>query len=418
MSKTILFAEKVLPISSPPLDGYALIIEEDCIVDIKTISEAERRNPYANRIILEGAVIMPGLINLHTHLELSSLKGRFQEGIDFFVWLSELVRIKKSMKRKENENGVYMGIRELLSTGTTSVSEITSENISPFILSGYGIRGKVYYEVIGPSEFLAGYIWLRKKREIKRFKNSDLINVGISPHSCYSLSKGLLKRVSEYSSKNCISLSSHISETEEEREFIKTGKGKIKEFMESLGFNTPLPFLSPSAVSYFKEIGLLRKDFLAVHAVWVDESDIEIMKESSISIAHCPRSNTYLNVGKAPVMRFLKEGINVGLGTDSLASNHSLNMWEEMRMAYSLHGEEGLTPYEIFKMATINGSKALGLEEKVGTIEVGKKADIIAVKIPRNLNDDIYASILKETKGVLLTMVSGKVLYQEGSEWN
>jgi len=142
------------------------------------------------------------------------------------------------------------------------------------------------------------------------------------------------------------------------------------------------------------------------------------MKESSISVAHCPGSNTYLNVGKAPVIKLLKEGINIGLGTDSLASNHTLNMWNEMRMTYRLHRDEGLTPYEIFKMATINGARALGLEDKVGSIEIGKKADLIAVRIPQSNSGDIYSDLLRETSSALLTMVSGKVIYKEERFWN
>lgn len=418
MSKIILFAEKVLPISIPPLDGYAVIIEQGSIIDIETISEAERRNPYADKIRLEGAVIMPGFVNLHTHLELTGLKGKITEGLDFYDWIKELVKQKMVMTKKEYEDGVHMGIKEMISTGTTSVGEITLESISPYILNNYGIRGKVFYEVLGPSEFLAGYLWFRKKREFKRFKDSDLLKAGISPHSCYSLSRGLLKRVSDYSLKHGVSLSSHISETEEEKRFVREGKGKIKEFIEGLGFTPPLPSYSDSPIEYFKELGLLRKDFIGAHSVWVNKKDIDIMKESSVSVAHCPRSNTNLNVGKAPVVDFIKEGINVGLGTDSLASNKSLNMWDEMRMAYKLHSSDGLMPIDIFKMATINGAKALGLEDKVGTIDVGKKADIIAVRMPKDLSGDIYSDLLRETRDVLLTMVSGRILYQEEKGWN
>jgi len=418
MSKTLLIAEKVIPLSSPPLDGYAVVIEGDKIIGIETIPVAEKKNPYAEKIVLNSAAIMPGLINLHTHLELSSLRGSFPEGIDFFEWIVELINKKTELKKWQYNDGVVAGLKELIMTGTTSIAEITSEGISPYILNNYNIRGKVFYEVIGLSELLAGYTWARKRREFKRFNGSGLIERGISPHSCYSLSYGLLKRVSRYSAKHNIPLSSHISETKDEGEFIREGKGKLKELIDKLGFESPLPFYAPSPLSYFKDLGLLRRNFLAAHAVWVDEDDIKIMKESSISIAHCPRSNIYLNVGKAPVMNLIKEDINVGLGTDSLASNYSLNMWEEMRMAYNIHKEDGLAPYEIFRMATQNGAKALGLEEKVGTIEIGKKADLIAVRLPENTGGDLYLDILKRTDTVLLTMVSGRVIYSEGRFWN
>lgn len=418
MSKSILIAEKVLPISSPPLDGYAVIIEGDTIIDVETIPLSEKKHPNAKRIDFGRATIMPGLINLHTHLELSGLKGCFPEGIDFFEWIPKLIERKARMTKKEYEDGVLIGIEEMIRTGTTSVGEITSEGISPYITRSNGIRCKVFYEVIGLSDLYAGYIWFRKRREINRFRNSDLIHAGVSPHSCYSLSYRLMKKVSDYSSEHGVSLSSHISETEEEAEFIRNGGGRIKELLDSLGFTAPLPFHSASPTLYFKDLGLLKRDFVAAHAVWVDERDIEIMRESMLSIAHCPRSNAYLNVGKAPTMKFLKEGINVGIGTDSLASNNNLNMWDEMRMAYRLHRDEGMTPHEILKMVTVNGARALGFEDKVGSLEIGKKADIIAVRTPEGAGDDIYSDLLRETSEVLLTMVSGKVLYQKERYWN
>lgn len=418
MSKTILIAEMVLPVLSPPLSGYAVTVEGDAIIAIEPVRILEKKYPYAKRIDLKNAIIMPGLINLHTHLELSGLKGCFCEGIDFIDWIKGLIEKKNGLKRADYETGVTNGIKELIGTGTTSVGEITSEDISPYVLNSYGIRGKVFYEVIGVSYFISKYIWFKKRAEINRFRGNGLTEAGISPHSCYSLTYDLLKRVGNYSIRHGLSLSSHISETKDESEFIRSGGGKIKELLNGLGFDTPLPFHSYSPTFYFNELGLLRKDFIAAHAVWVDEKDMDIMKESSISVAHCPRSNLFLKVGKSPVVKLLKTGINVGLGTDSLASNHSLNMWDEMRSTYKLHRDEGLSPYEVFKMATINGAKALGLEEKVGSIEIGKKADLIAVKMPDNSGDDIYSSLLDETKDVHLTMVAGKILYHREGYWN
>ncbi|MEK6691866.1 MAG: amidohydrolase family protein [Nitrospirota bacterium] len=418
MSKTILIAEMVLPVLSPPLNGCAVTVEDDSIIDIEPVQILEKKYPDAKRIDLKNAIIMPGLINIHTHLELSGLKGCFREGIDFIDWIKGLIEKKRVLKRAEYETGVANGIKELIGTGTTSVGEITSEDISPYMLDSYGIRGKVFYEVIGLSYFISKYIWFKKRAEINRFRGNGLTEAGISPHSCYSLTYGLLKRVGNYSIRHGLSLSSHISETKDESEFIRSGGGKIKELLNGLGFDTPLPFHSYSPTFYFNELGLLRKDFIAAHAVWVDEKDMDIMKESSISVAHCPRSNLFLNVGKSPVIKLLKTGINVGLGTDSLASNHSLNMWDEMRSAYKLHRDDGLSSHEIIKMATVNGAKALGLDDKVGTIEVGKKADLIAVKMPENLSGDIYSDLIRETKNILITMVSGKILYQEEKGWN
>ena len=139
-----------------------------------------------------------------------------------------------------------------------------------------------------------------------------------------------------------------------------------------------------------------------------------LIRKSRVSIAHCPRSNKETGVGKMPLKKFLDAGVTVGLGTDSLASSPTLNMWDEMRYAYQIHRRSGVSAEDIFRLATINGAKALGLDKEIGTLAPGKKADMIAVPLPGKDTGDIYSDLLRETKSCIMSMVNGKVLHKEG----
>jgi 5-methylthioadenosine/S-adenosylhomocysteine deaminase len=158
-------------------------------------------------------------------------------------------------------------------------------------------------------------------------------------------------------------------------------------------------------------LGLLSKRFLAVHAVHVTDEDILLIRKSHTAVAHCPRSNKALGVGRMPLRKFLDSGITVGLGTDSLASSPSLNMWDEMRYAYRIHKKDGVTAQDIFRLATIEGAKALGLDSEIGTFVRGKKADIIAVPLPKKNTGDLYSDLLRETKSCIISVVNGKIIY-------
>ena len=166
-----------------------------------------------------------------------------------------------------------------------------------------------------------------------------------------------------------------------------------------------------SSLEYLSRIGFLSPHLLAVHAVHVSDKDIDLMKKSKVCIAHCPRSNNETGVGRMQLKKIIAAGITVGLGTDSLASSPSLNMWDEMRYAHQIHRRSGISAEDIFRLATIGGAKALGLDQEIGTLEAGKKADIIAVSLPKNNTGDLYSDLLRETNSCIMTMVNGTILH-------
>jgi len=233
---------------------------------------------------------------------------------------------------------------------------------------------------------------------------------GLSPHSPYTVSEPVLRAVRRFSLEKDIRLAMHIAESKDETRLLQGKKSGLWELYRLAEWDISRAPTAASSFEYLRRIGILSPALLAVHAVQATVRDIALIKKSGVSVAHCPRSNKETGVGRMPLKKFLDAGITVGLGTDSLASSTSLNMWDEMRYAYNIHRRDGVTPRDIFMLATIGGAKALGLSAETGSLEAGKKADLIAVRLPKKNTGDLYSDLLRETKSCIMTMVNGKFL--------
>jgi cytosine/adenosine deaminase-related metal-dependent hydrolase len=205
----------------------------------------------------------------------------------------------------------------------------------------------------------------------------------------------------------------HIAESKDETGLLQGKKTGLEKLYHLAGWDLSWAPCGHSSIEYLKRICFLFPNLLAVHAVHVTKKDIELLKKSKVSVAHCPRSNKETGVGKMPLKQFIDAGINVGLGTDSLASSPSLNMWDEMRYAYQVHRRNGVSAETIFRLATINGASALGLNKLIGTLAPGKKADMIAVPLPGNDTGNLYSDLLRDTKSCIMTMVNGAILHKD-----
>ena len=207
----------------------------------------------------------------------------------------------------------------------------------------------------------------------------------------------------------------HVAESKDEINLLQGKKSGLDRLYDAAGWDKAWAPSADSPFEYLHRLGLLNSRLLAVHAVQTTKKDIGLIHKCRTPIAHCPRSNKETGVGRMDLKKFLDAGITVGLGTDSLASSPSLSMWDEMRYAYRIHHRDGVTPKDIFSLATIGGAKALGLDKDIGTLERGKRADIIAVPLPKKNTGDIYSDLLRETKSCIMTMVNGKMLYLDNS---
>jgi 5-methylthioadenosine/S-adenosylhomocysteine deaminase len=244
-------------------------------------------------------------------------------------------------------------------------------------------------------------------------RNSSLTKYGLSPHSPYTVAEDVLRHIMMQNERS-LPLAMHIAESKDEIKLLQRRRNSLEKLYQFANWELDRAPRGSSAFEYLGRIGFLSPRLLAVHCVQATENDIGLIRASKVSVAHCPRSNKELGVGRMPLKKFLDAGMTVGLGTDSLASVPTLNMWDEMRYAYRIHRRDGIAAEDIFRIATIGGAKALGLDKETGTIEPGKKADIIAVPFPRKNTGNLYNDLLRETKSCIMTMVNGKIIYREG----
>ncbi len=391
-----------------PLDCGATVIDQGVIRAAGSAHFIIKKYPSHRVYSLKNAVLMPGLVNLHTHIELRAILDAIRAET-FPNWVLNLIAAKKIFALNDYKSAASANIRTLLKCGTTTIGEICTHGVSPDIIKQSGLRAVVYQEIIrmyptSPIPHLSS--------PVSR-SSSRLVMTGLSPHSPYTVSETALHDIMMQAQKRHMPLAMHIAESKDEISLLQRKKSGLEKLYQFAGWDLALAPTGSSSLEYLDRIGFLSSNLLAVHVVQVTDKDIALIKKSKTSVAHCPRSNKETGVGKMQLKKFLDAGIPVGLGTDSLASAPSLNMWDEMRYAYRIHRRDGITPRDIFRLATIGGAKALGLDKDIGIIEKGKKADIIAVPLPKKNTGDLYSDLLRETKSCIMTMVNGKILYQE-----
>lgn len=301
--------------------------------------------------------------------------------------------------------GALLGAIELIKSGTTTFSDMYffMEDVAKAVDEA-GIRGILSYGMIDFNDPIKREEEFKKSISLFEKCNNTAegrIKVFFGPHSPYTCSKELLERVKKEAIKYNTHIHIHVSETEKE----------VNDLLES---NKLRPF------EYLNEIGLLSSNLIAAHAVWLSDNEIKIIKENNVKISHNPCSNMKLASGISPVNKMLEEGICVSIGTDGASSNNNLDLIEEIKIASLLQKVDTLNPKvlptcDAIKMATINGAKALGLENEIGSIEVGKKADLILIDTNEaNLTPDNFSNIVYAANGsnVHTTICNGKILME------
>ena len=394
---------------NPQIDNGALVFHQGTILDVGLSGKIIRKYPGHRIIRLENSVLLPGLVNLHTHLELPPLLDLIRART-YPDWVINLINAKRELETSDYTLAAKQNIRTLIYTGTTTVAEICTHQISPMLLKRSGLRAMIFHEIISMNPEMP---FPRPSSLISR--PSSLMQHGISPHAPHTVSEQVLKRIKEIASQNKLRLCMHVAESKDEVRLLQGKKSGFDRLYDAANWDKAWAPSADSPFEYLHHIGLLKPNLLAVHAVQATNEDINLIHTSRAPIAHCPRSNKETSVGRMDLKKFLDAGITVGLGTDSLASSPSLSMWDEMRYAYQIHRRDGVTPKDILSLATIGVAKALGLDKEIGTLERGKRADIIAVPLPKKNTGDIYSDLLRETKSCIMTMVNGKMLYPDNS---
>lgn len=388
-------AQWVLPVSSPPLRDGVVVIEGGRILKVGAWRQLRSRDTED----LGDAIILPGLINAHCHLDYTGMRGLIPPPSDFSQWIRRINELKLTLTTSDTLAAVQAGLGESLQTGTTTVLNIESVPEILTCLPKPSSRVWWFLEALDirhppPPEFCS---WIGEP--VGR-------RVGVSPHAPYTASLELYRRAARLSASAGLPFTTHVAETLEEFEMFTLRRGALHDFLKGLGRSgkdldgTP-PF------SRLALTGALPQGAILAHMNWLAESDWEILARdpSSYSVAHCPRCHAYFDRPPFAWERFRRLGINVCLGTDSLASNASLDMFAEMRELLRAHPE--VSPAEALRMATLAGARAMGQQGLLGELRPGAHADLVVKPLPADTTEP-EAAVIADERPPERIMVEGK----------
>ena len=413
MQQTIHRARYVLadPYTVIP-DGGIRILDDDRIADVAGWSRFSK-DTSVSVVDWGDAIILPGFVNTHAHLELTDFQSRLNRYTSFTNWLSQLITQRRAWNMETLVSSIHKGIALSLSSGTTTVGDISSMGIATSAAANDSLRKVIFKESIALSPSQAGQNIAEMERALDSTESSDLSFKGISPHAPYTVSGKLYGGLAELSSNRNIPLATHIAETEAEIEFLQKGSGEFRDFLQAINAlpsDWHPPGLSP--ISYLHSLGVLGPLCILIHCNYLDWESIATIADSGSSIVYCPRSHDFFGHSKHPVRKLLDAGINVALGTDSLASNNSLSMLDEMRYLYGKRND--LKPEEILMATTANGAQALHLT--TGQLKPGYWADLTVLEVPSNLKGSkIPAQILEGAGTCIGTVIGGKTAWRRDS---
>jgi cytosine/adenosine deaminase-related metal-dependent hydrolase len=413
-------ARWVLPITQPPIENGTVIESNGVISYVGPRSAAPPGQDYD----IGEAILLPGLVNTHTHLELTAMRG-FLEDCRFAHWIDRLRQSRNEIMDQESLlDSARFGIVEGLEAGITTYADTCSSGVAMQAMREAGVRGVMYQEVFGPDPSQADVAMreLEDRVEALGREETELVSLGVSPHAPYTVSDPLYDAAARFANSRQLPLAMHIAESEPEFDIVTRGTGDFAERWRSRGI--PVSSRARSPIALLEKRGALERGPLLIHCVRVDEDDIEIMARRSCSVAHCPASNAKFGHGIAPLLPLLAAGIRVGIGSDSVASNNRMDLLDEARLSVLIHRaatrrHDAFGAHEALQLATIGGARALGIEARVGSLEVGKDADLAAFSTdsPRTIPvGDPYSAAIFALPGrsAQLVTVKGRVLVERG----
>lgn len=426
----LLTARYVLPIAAPHIEFGAVLVKDDRIIEIGDLEHLKALHPDEPVKDFGLAALMPGFVDLHTHLEYSVLRGLVDD-LPYSRWKLQLMQKERELSSEDWEDSALLGALEAAQSGITTVADITETGASARAVQSTGLRGIIYREVSTMDKRKVAGVMEDALADLGVWQSdsdASRIRVGLAPHAPYSCHPELFSRIAEHA-KDGTPVAIHLAGSKEEYQFVKYGSSMLATDVRD-SFDAHAPLWLPTGVSpvrYVLQWGILSvPNVLAVHCTQVDDLDIEILASHDVAIAHCPRCNAKLGMGVAPIEKFTRAGIRVGLGTDSPAASNSMDEFEEMRIGLLLQravlGEHHFIPARQFvKMATFDAARALRMSAQVGSLEPGKLADIIAVDLSESHQIPThypYGTLVHTAnqENVLWTMVGGKVVY-ENHEW-
>lgn len=378
-ARVLLTARWVLPIDAPPIAGGAVLLDGDTIAWVGRAEDA----PLVDQCEpLGDVVLLPGLVNAHSHLELTALRGLL-EGLDFRAWIRTLTAATAQLTPDDLVASAVIGACEGLSAGITTFADTSPTGAPLMALRAVGARGIVYREVFGPDPSAAPGAIAALQRAVTalRLEETDRVRVGVSPHAPYSVSAALFRATATFARSEQLPIAIHIAESEDESRLVRDAEGRWADYLRSR--EVPVAPMAESPIALLAEAEVLEAQPLLIHCVRVDAADRRRIGDAGATIVHCPVSNAKLGHGIAPLEEMLAGALPVGLGTDSVASNDQMDLLNEARTAVLMQRARSGRPDTIsardaLHLATLGGAQALRLDGRIGSVTVGKRADLTA----------------------------------------
>ena len=402
----------VVPMAGPNIERGSVAIDDGVIVDVGASSEIDGRYDAKTVIRAGGMAVVPGFVNAHTHAPMVLFRG-IADDRDLMDWLTNYIfpAEAKNVDAEFVKWGMRLAAAEMIRSGTTTFCDMYyfEKDIAREAKAAglRGVLGNTLIDFPAPDnktwDAMIAYI----RGFAKEWKGDRLITPAMSPHAPYTVSTDHLKQVRALATELGIPILIHVSETKDE----------LRQVAERYNGMTP--------GAYLDSIGFLGDDVVAAHGVWLTADELKTFAARKTGVAHCPESNTMLASGVAPVVDMVRAGMEVGLGTDGPAgSNNNLDMVEEMASAARLqkvtrNDPKAISAREVLRLATIGGAQVLGLADKIGTLEKGKRADVVIVNLHSAKVQPVYSvesAIVYAASGnsVVTTIVDGKILMRRG----
>jgi cytosine/adenosine deaminase-related metal-dependent hydrolase len=414
----------ILPILSPALEQGGMAVDQGRIVAVGPAAELRRRYPHAEEVNLGEGILLPALVNAHTHLELSDFpqwaaavnEPPLEQG-GFTDWLLRLIRVKiaRRVSGDDSRQSWLHGVAQSLRSGSGVIGDILSES-GFYATVAEQLPGRCYIEVLGHDPIRVHNQWQNLDHCLEHWPTSQW---GAAPHAPYTISDDLLAQSYRYTSCRHLPTTIHVAESADEVEFLHQHRGPmVDQFYPFVGWT---PFLDVQRhkrpLACLEQAGALRPDTLLVHGVHLNREEIATVARAGCSMALCPRSNAQLNCGVAPVADYLAAGVNLALGTDSLASNDSLSIWDEMAFARDWFSGD-LSADQLLYMATLGGAKAMGLDD-LGCLAPGCRATFQLLEPEQLPERDQLVEFLcsaERSNDVSLVVIDGHIRYDQTTQ--
>lgn len=425
----LLCAKYIVPVSSEPMENGALLVRDGVIADIGTTEMMRLRYPDEEVKDFGMAALTPGFIDLHARVEDGVFRVLVRD-LPFVEWRKNINDLRSRITDSEAYDSAYLGCLGELSAGVTTIADTTSTGAAVFATRDCGLRGVIYREVGAIDKRLVNYAMKKMDSDLEKWSqmvDPDQVILGVAPDPVYECHPEMYRNVAQYAAEhNDLPVSLKLAESKEEVRFVRDGAtAGLDSTVDHRGFVEVPPWL-PTAVTpvnYVLNWGLFEaKNVMMLYGVCVTEDDIRHMRDYDVAVAVCPSLSAQLGMGVAPVSEYLRSGLRVGLGTGAPASVNYLDMFSEMRFELMIQralSREFLNSQTLLEMATLRAAQVLRIDDKVGSLEVGKLADIVAIDLSgshQTPTTDPVSALLGSASNsdVIMTMVNGKILYEEG----